>query len=186
MAFWKGLGVGILGAIIVVAIGSILMVGSGAAAGTSLTMLIMFAVFAAFDVGFAYYGAEEGFGRASQIFFFIFIGIMFMFSVVSISVGTEELGSNPTNVQIAITRTPLIATGLTLVIWYLMLGNGACGSVWVAGAVPLGSAIVGFLIALIFTAISPIASLIAAIVVGAGSIVATILMRIFLGSLLDV
>lgn len=186
MAFWKGLGVGILGAIIVAAISSILMVGSGAEAGTSLAMLIMFAVFAAFDTGFAYYGAKEGFGIASQLFFFIFIGFMFMFSIVSISVGPQELRSNPTNVQIAITRTPLIATGLTLVIWYLMLGNGVCDSVWLAGAVPLGSAIVGFLLSLIFTAINPIASLIVAIVVGAGSIVAIILMRIFRGSLLDI
>ena len=185
MTFWKGFGVGLLGAILVIIVGSIATVGAKDGSGDYLTMLIMFAIFSAFNVGFVYYGAEKSFGKASHFFFLFFTAISFMFGVVSITAMAESLKDTTPLGLVALTRTPLFAAGLTFIIWYLMLGFGVAGNLWITAAVPAGSILVGFIICRLLTNISPVASLVAAIIVGAGSVVAAIVLRVVNGSMVE-
>ena len=185
MTFWKGFGVGLLGAILVIIVGSIATISVKSGAGDFLTMLILFAVFSAFNVGFVYYGAEKSFGKASHFFFLFFTAISYMFGSVGVSAIAQSITESTPLGLVALSRTPLFAAGLSFIIWYLMLGFGVAGNIWITAAVPAGSILVGFIVCRLLTNISAVASLVAAIIVAVAAIVAAIILRIVNGSMVE-
>ena len=186
MAFWKGLGVGVIAALLVLAFGGILSaVGVLRPEHFIFTAFIMFGFVAAFNVGIVHYGAAEHFGGGSCTFFIIFTGLMYGVGVLSLTAGTEDLGAEASNALIAATRAPLIACGLTFIIWYLMIGTGIAENVFLTALVPLLCLLLGFFISLGLTALHPVVSIVGAAIVGAGAVVAAIVLRVINGSMID-